>query len=312
VVWTTLKIPPHPERATRVDYLGAALLGLGLSLALLATVRGGQEAPWGSAEILGLFGAAAVVLAVFGAHERRIEHPIVPLGLFRLRVFSASSAAGFTVGMAMFGAIMFVPLFVQGVQGGSATNAGLVLTPLMLALVATSVVSGQLISRTGRYRWALISGPVVMFAGFALLAGLGTGSSRADATIAMTVLGLGLGLLMQNLVLAVQNAVPARDLGAGTSAAQFFRSIGGTIGVSIMGAILSAGLPAGAAAGASLTASAAPAAREVLSDALHPIFLVGMPLMALTLLLTLLIPEVPLRRSVREDTAPAPLEHAAV
>ena len=223
-----------------------------------------------------------------------------------MRVFGAASGASFTFGVAMFGAIMFVPLFVQGVLGGSATNAGLVLTPLMLSLVASSVLSGQLISRTGRYRWALVSGPVVMAAGFAVLSSLDAGSSQGTATLAMVLLGLGLGFVMQNLLLVVQNEVPSRELGMATSGIQFFRTTGGTIGVSVMGALMAAGLPAGAAAGALAGGAGVSAARTELADALHPVFILGLPVMALALVLVLLIPERPLRRSVREGEPATP------
>jgi MFS family permease len=222
----------------------------------------------------------------------------------------------------MFGTIMFVPLFVQGVLGGSATSSGLVLTPLMLAMMAASVGSGQVITRTGRYRWALLAGPVVMGVGFGLMSGLGAGSTRGHATLAMVVAGAGLGLLIQNLALVVQNAVPSRHMGVATSLAQFSRSIGGTVGVTVMGAILAAGLPAGAATralggGAGATAGAGGAgSRAALADAIHPIFVLGMPMMAVTLALVLLIPEEPLRRAVRDDVkqpeAPATGEHERV
>jgi EmrB/QacA subfamily drug resistance transporter len=308
VVATTLRIPPHPERGTHVDYPGAALLAAGLTALLLAIVRGGQEAPWGSGEIVGLFALGAALLVVFAWWERRQEQPIVPVELFRIRTVTAANLAGFATGVGMFGTIMFVPLFVQGVLGGSATSSGLVLTPLMLAMMATSVGSGQIITRTGRYRWALIAGPVVMGAGFALLSTLGARSSQAATTLAMVVAGLGLGLLIQNLALVVQNAVPSRHMGAATSAAQFSRVVGGTVGVSVMGAILVAGLPAGAAEGAlggvgATAAAGSLAAREALATAIHPVFVIGVPMMALTLLLVTLIPELPLRRAVRDDVA---------
>jgi EmrB/QacA subfamily drug resistance transporter len=306
VVLATLKIPPHPERATRIDYLGAALLAAAVSCILLATVRAGEESTLGSGDVLGLLAAGLVLLAVLARHERRTEQPIVPLELLRLRMFGAASGASFTFGVAMFGAIMFVPLFVQGVLGGSATNAGLVLTPLMLSLVASSVLSGQLISRTGRYRWALVSGPVVMAAGFAVLSSLDAGSSQGTATLAMVLLGLGLGFVMQNLLLVVQNEVPSRELGIATSGIQFFRTTGGTIGVSVMGALMAAGLPAGAAAGALAGGAGVSAARTELADALHPVFMLGLPVMALALVLVLLIPERPLRRSVREGEPATP------
>jgi EmrB/QacA subfamily drug resistance transporter len=281
VVVATLKIPPHPERGTKVDYAGAALLAFGLSSGLLAVIQGGPVL---------LYALAAAVLAVFVWWERRVEQPIVPVELFSERVFTVANLAGFSVGVGMFGAIMFVPLWMQGVSGSSATASGIVLTPLMLAMMVSSVGSGQVIARTGRYRWALAAGPVVMGLGFLLLATMDVSSGRAHATEAMIVTGLGLGLLIQNLSLVVQNGVPSRHLGAATSAAQFFRSIGGTIGVSVMGAVLAARLPAGAA----------PAE---LAAAIHPVFVVGVPLMAVTLALVLLIPELPLRRSVREVPA---------
>ena len=231
--------------------MGAALLAAGVSCILLATVRAGEEATVGSGDVLGLLAAGLVLLAVLAWHERRTEQPIVPLELLRLRVFGAASGASFAFGVAMFGAIMFVPLFVQGVLGESATNAGLVLTPLMLSLVVSSVLSGQVISRTGRYRWALVSGPVVMVGGFAVLSSLDAGSSqRRPRRSRWSCSGLGLGFVMQNLLLVVQNEVPSRELGIATSGIQFFRTTGGTIGVSVMGALMAAGLPAGAAAGA--------------------------------------------------------------
>jgi len=308
-VAVTLRIPPHPERGTKVDYTGAALLSAGLSALLLATVRGGQEAPWTSAQIVGLFASGAVLIGIFLWWERRVPQPIVPVELFRIRAVSVANLAGFATGVGMFGTIMFVPLFVQGVLGGSATSSGLVLTPMMLAMMATSVGSGQVISKTGRYRWALLAGPVVMGAGFALLASLGAGSGRGQATLAMVIAGLGLGLLVQNLALVVQNMVPSRHMGAATSSAQFSRVIGGTVGVSIMGAILAAGLPPGAAAealGGGAAAAGSSAARDALADAIHPIFVLGVPMMAITLALVALIPEVPLRRAVRDDVAEAP------
>ena len=193
----------------------------------------------------------------------------------------------------MFGAIMFVPLYVQGVMGASATASGIVLTPLMLSMMITSVGSGQVITphrplplgadrRPGGHGRRLR----------AAARSMDVGSGRALATVAMIVTGLGLGLLIQNLSLAVQNGVPSRHLGAATSAAQFFRTIGGTIGVSVMGSILASGMPAhGAAAPAQL------------ASAIHPVFVIGGVLMAVTLAIVIAIPELPLRRTVREVPA---------
>jgi EmrB/QacA subfamily drug resistance transporter len=304
VVLATLRLPAHPDRERDVDYLGAGMLVVGVSALLLATVWGGAAYPWGSAHV-GAFVGGAAVLALFALHERRVSHPIVPVALFRDRVVAGACLAGFSVGVGMFGAIMFVPLFVQGALGANATNSGVALTPLMLGMILTSVASGQVIARTGRYRWALLSGPLVMAAGFVLLATLDESSALADAVVATIVLGLGLGLLMQNLVLVVQNAAPTRSLGAATGATQFFRQIGGTLGVTVMGAILAAGLPAGAAA-TSAGGRGAPGDPATIADAIHPVFVLGVPLMALTLALVATIPERPLRRAVRDDVTPAP------
>ena len=308
----TLKIPPHPEAGRDVDYTGAGLLVIGVSAVLLATVWGGVEYPWGSGQVIGLFAGGALLIGLFVVQELRVAHPLVSPDLFRDRVIVSACLAGFAVGVAMFGAIMFVPLFVQGALGASATSSGVVLTPLMLAMIVTSVGSGQVISRTGRYRWALLAGPVVMGIGFALLSALDQSSSIGAAVAGTVVLGLGLGLLMQNLVLVVQNAAPARALGAATGATQFFRQIGGTLGVTVMGAILTAGLPAGAAlaAGGEGVAGAGDAGRATLAHAIHPVFMLGIPLMAVTLALVAFVPERPLRRAVREDGA-EPLAAAA-
>jgi EmrB/QacA subfamily drug resistance transporter len=305
----TLKVPPHPAAGRDIDYRGAGLLVTGVSAVLLATVWGGEQYPWGSAEVIGMFAVGAVLLALFVAQELHIAHPLIEPSLFRDRVIVSACLAGFSVGVAMFGAIMFVPLFVQGALGASATSSGAVLTPLMLALMLASVGSGQIISRTGRYRWALLAGPVVMGAGFAILAGLDQDSALTVAVLGTIVMGLGLGLLMQNLVLVVQNAAPPRALGAATGATQFFRQIGGTLGVTVMGAILAAGLPAGmaVASGGQGAAGAGESGRAALASAIHPVFVIGLPLMAITLALVARIPERPLRRVAREaEPVPAP------
>ena len=275
----TLHVPPHPERDTRVDYTGAALLAAGLSSSLFALTSGGAV----------LWVAGGTMLVAFVWWERRVEQPLIPLELFRGQVFTAASLANFSVGSSMYCMIMFVPLYVQGVMGVSATGSGLILAPLMLALTGATLASGQLISRTGRYRWVLVAGPVIAGFGFVMLTMLTAESTRAGVTAAMIVGGLGLGLLTQNLVLVVQNAVPRRHMGIATGAGKFCRSLGGTIGVSAMGAILAAGLSGG------------PASPERLADALHPLFVLGIPLMALTLALVLLIPEIPMSRTFQDE-----------
>jgi len=205
----------------------------------------------------------------------------------------------------MFGTIMFAPLFFQSVLGASASESGLALTPLMLAMVASSVASGQVISRTGRYRWALLAGPVIMAAGFLALEALDPRLTLLAASGAMVVIGLGLGQLLQNLVLVIQTGLPSRMLGVATSSAQFFRAMCGTIGVTVLGTILTSRLPRGFSGGGAgaLAGGGGPlpaAARAAFDHALNPLFLVGPPLMAVAFVACLAIPQVPLRRNVRD------------
>lgn len=319
----------EPVRADHsIDYTGAALLTAGLSTGLLATVWGGTQYPWASSEIVGLFAVSAVLLVAFFLWERRAAEPIMPLDLFRNRTFAASQVALFFIGSAMFGTIIYIPLFVQGVLGESATSSGAILTPLMLALIGASVAAGQIVSRTGRYKALLLSSPVVLLVGFVLLAQLDTGSTLHETTRDMIVVGVGLGLGTQTFVLVVQNAVERSAMGVATAATQFFRTIGATIGVTVMGALLTSrlhdelagrlsqadlaklggsALPGALVAGgaASLPAHVASVLREALSDAIHPVFALGVPLMALALAATFFVERRELRRSVHEGPAEA-------
>jgi EmrB/QacA subfamily drug resistance transporter len=316
--------PTHREHS--IDYVGAALLTAGLSAGLLATVWGGTQYPWASAEIAGLFAVSALVLAVFVAWERRAREPILPLDLFRNRTFAASQVALFFIGAAMFGTILYVPLFVQGVLGESATSSGAILTPLMLALIGASVAAGQLVSRTGRYKGVLLTSPVVLAVGFWLLSQLDVHSTLHETTRDMIVVGLGLGLGTSTFVLVVQNAVPRSVMGVATASTQFFRTIGATIGVTVMGAMLTSNLhnelsdrltpaqlaDAGGAASpgslvaggaASLPPAIAAALRDALGAAIQPVFAIGVPLMVLALAATFFVERRELRRSVHEAPA---------
>jgi EmrB/QacA subfamily drug resistance transporter len=222
-----------------VDYLGTALLAGGLSAIVLATSLGGNSFAWGSPQIIGMALAGVILLALFVIAERHAAEPVLPLRLLTNRVFSVTSGIGFIVGFALFGAITYMPLFLQVVKGASPTGSGLQLLPLMLGLILTSVISGQLITRTGRYKPFPIAGTALMTLGLYLLSTLGATSSRGSIYLYMFVLGLGLGLVMQVLVLAVQNAVPYSDLGVATSGATLFRSIGGALGTAALGAVFS-------------------------------------------------------------------------
>ena len=313
--------PAHREHS--IDYIGAALLTAGLSTGLLATVWGGTQYPWASAEIVGLFAVSVVLLVVFVAWERRAREPILPLDLFRNRTFAASQVALFFIGAAMFATILYVPLFVQGVLGESATSSGAILTPLMLALIGASVAAGQLVSRTGRYKAVLLTSPVVLAVGFWLLSRLDAHSTLHETTRDMIVVGLGLGLGTSTFVLVVQNAVPRSMMGVATAGTQFFRTIGATIGVTVMGAMLTSNLhdelserlsaarladvegaasPGSLVAGgaASLPADVAAALRGALGAALEPVFALGVPLMVVALAATVFVERRELRRSVHE------------
>jgi EmrB/QacA subfamily drug resistance transporter len=238
VLATTL--PSRRDEAHhRIDYLGAGTLAGGLAALVLATTMGGTTYGWGSPQIVGLFVASVVLIGAFVLVERRATEPVLPLRLFGDGVFRVTSAIGLVVGFALFGSVTYLPLFLQVVLGASPTGSGLQILPLMGGLLLTSISSGQIISRTGRYRPFPIAGTAVMVIGLFLLSRMNAHTGRAEASAFMFVLGLGLGGVMQVLVLAVQNAVDYRDLGVATSGATLFRSIGGSVGTAVLGSIFS-------------------------------------------------------------------------
>ena len=296
-----------------VDWLGAALLTGALSSIVLFTSLGGTTYAWDSAPILALIGLAVVLVPLFVLTESRAAEPILPLDLFRNRIFSFACAIGFAVGLALFGAIVYMPVFLQIVQGESPTRSGLQLTPMMLGVLITSIGSGQLISRTGKYRKFPIIGTAVMTVGLGLLSRLAVGSTTLEASLYMLVVGLGIGMTMQVLVLAVQNAVSHRFMGVATSGAMLFRQVGGSIGVAVCGAIFANRLHANLAEalpGASLPSTADPAAVRHLPAAIHgtyvtafadsltPVFLVTAVVGLIAFALSWFLREVPLRKTL--------------
>ncbi len=235
------------SKEVSIDYIGAALLVVGTVPLLLGFTWAGSQYDWLSPQILGLFALALVALTAFVIYEAYLERrggqPIIEPSLFKNGIFSVSTIITIIFGMGLFGSIFFIPLFVQGVVGTSATNSGLILTPLMLTSIVGSVVSGQLVSRLGKYKWIAILGMVVSVAGTLLLVRLDVNATNTDVLWAMLVLGLGMGFGMSLYTLVVQNALP-RKIGQATSALVFFRSIGGTIGLAAMGSVMtSAYLP---------------------------------------------------------------------
>jgi EmrB/QacA subfamily drug resistance transporter len=303
VIWLTMpRRAPLTEHS--IDWLGAAVLAAGTAALLLGLVWGGSDYAWTSGHVLVALGGAAALLAAFAAVERRAREPILPFDVLRNPIVASSLACMALVGMVMFGTISYVPLFVQGVIGTSATSSGVVLTPLMLGAVATSIVSGQLVSRTGRYRWNVVLGPVVLVVAMVLLWRMDVHTTNGEAARNMIVAGIGIGAMMQVFVLSVQNAVPRARIGSATALTQFGRQMGATIGVTAMGTIVNHGLPAGARRGTGVAIGRLPPGlRDALASALHPAFLVSACIaFAVWVIAVVGVQEVTLSRSV-EDLA---------
>jgi EmrB/QacA subfamily drug resistance transporter len=298
-----------PKRTSRqehtIDWLGAGVLALGTTALLLGLVWGGKEYPWASPQVLGALAASIVLLTVFGLIERRVREPILPFDLLRNQTVASSVACMFLVGAAMFGTISFVPLFVQGVIGTSATSSGVVLTPLLLGAVTTSFLAGQIVSRTGRYRPNTLIGPIVLGIGELLLWRMDVNSTNAEAARNMVLAGIGLGMMMQIFVLSIQNSVARSAMGSATALSQFSRSIGATLGVTLMGVIVNQRLPSGASLDNATLHRLPPAGREVLAHAITPAFLLAAILCVLVFVISLLwVREAPLRSGFDDVTPP--------
>jgi EmrB/QacA subfamily drug resistance transporter len=308
-----------------IDYLGTVVLSMAATSLILLTSLGGTTYPWKSAPIYILGVAGVALIGVFMLVERRAIEPILPLHLFRLRTFSVTSLVGFIVGFAMFGAITYLPAFFQVVRGISPTVSGVYILPLMAGLLVVSIGSGQIIAKTGKYRIFPIAGSAVMTLGLFLLHLMGVGSSTLEDALYMLILGMGIGGVMQVLVIIVQNGVPHSELGVATSGATFFRSIGGSFGTAIFGAIFSNVLIGNLAShlhGLSLptgfsAADATPALLNHLPAAVHhgfvagyaesiqTVFLIAVPIAALAFLASWLIPQVELKRWAAQRSAGA-------
>lgn len=315
----------HTAVRSKVDVLGIVTLTPALVAILLAVSWGGVTYPWGSAVIVGLFAVGAVLLGLFVAVELRAESPLLPLGLFRNSIFTWANVAAFGLAMVMFGAIIYIPVYAQGVLGVDATSSGLILMPMMVGMIVIGIVAGYLVTLTGRYKEFMLLGTVIIGVGLWMLTRLGVGSSEWQLTGAIAVMGVGLGLSMQQYTLVVQNAVSRADLGVGTAALQFFRNVGNTVGIALFGAVMTAGmgraiashlppevveqaggslegLGAGSVLDPAATAGLPPevlaAVRAGLSDQLHDVFMLGLPIMVVVFLATLAIRAIPLRDTV--------------
>ena len=287
VIATTMHLPFH-RREHRIDYAGAAVLTAAVVCLLLVATWGGSTYAWASPQVLGLAAASLALLGVFAVIERRAAEPVLPLSLFRSGIFTVSNAASLVIGAAMFGTIVFIPKFVQEVIGASATNSGVVLIPLMLSVVFAVVTSGQIVTRTGRYKVFPVVGSAVTLVGFWMLSRLNVDATSLQAALAMIVIGLGIGQMMQTYTLAVQNDARREEMGVATATVQFSRSIGGTFGVAAFSTILLQRL-------ATETAAHPADGRLALANSLHTVFLAALPLAVLSLVLALLLKEKPLR-----------------
>jgi EmrB/QacA subfamily drug resistance transporter len=233
-------LPGSGRRDTtrKLDYLGAMALAAAIAPLLLGFSWAGTDYGWASPQVVLSFAASSTMAATFWLIERRAAEPVIPFSLFRSGIFAVATAITFVTGAALFSGSIYIPLFMQGVLGFSATNSGLVLTPLTLSMVAGSVISGQVVSRTGKYKWMCVIGLAIATSGLYVLSSMDETSSRGIGMTGMAVLGFGLGTSFTPLVLSVQNAVPYSMMGVTTSLNQFARSVGGTIGVAIMGSVL--------------------------------------------------------------------------
>ncbi|MBW9214812.1 MFS transporter [Mumia sp. zg.B53] len=318
VVVTAVLPRIRPDRAASVDYAGVVLLGTVATAIVLITSLGGSTWAWSSVEVWTTGVIGVVALGAFVLVERRAPEPVLPLRLFANRTFTTTSLVGFVIGFAMFGAITYLPLYLQQIKGSSPTESGLEMLPMMVGLLLTSIGSGHLITKTGRYKVFPILGTAITALGLFLLSLMGRDTTTLESSGSMFVLGLGLGMVTQVLVLAVQNAVAYRDLGTATSGATFFRTIGSSVGVAAFGAVLTRSLadalgrdtPADATGRCSgdVLKESALGLRECppqvqnwfldgYADAIHVVFLAAVPVALLAFLLAWLIPELPLRRT---------------
>ncbi|WP_328563644.1 MFS transporter [Streptomyces coelicoflavus] len=329
VVAVVLKLP-RPRVKPRLDILGALLLAAASTCLVLLTSWGGTEYDWGSRTILGLAAGAVGSTLLFVVAERYAPEPLIPLRLFRDSVFNVTALVGLVIGVALFGAASYLPTFLQMVDGASATESGLLMLPMMGGIVVTSIISGQLISRTGHYRIHPILGSALSVVGMWLLSRLDTDTPRLHYSIWMAVLGAGIGMVMPVLVLAVQNSVRPTDLGTATSANNYFRQIGGSVGAAVFGTLFAgrltdaladripadagAGLPDAEAITPQLVHSLPPALRDAYigayADAMPRIFLYLVPVLVLGLLIALFLKEKPLVSHNAPVTEPETAQHA--
>ncbi|WP_273654774.1 MFS transporter [Cellulomonas fimi] len=318
VLQRTLHLPPLTRRQVKIDYLGAALLSAGIALLLLWVTFAGTSFAWASWQTAAMVGGSLVLLALAVWAESRAAEPIIPLHLFRNRTLVLSVVASVAVGIALFGTSVFLSQYMQLARGKTPTESGLLTIPMVVGVFVASTLSGQIISRTGRYKGFMVAGATVLTAGLVLMGTIHYDTSFTLVALYMVILGTGVGMLMQNLVLAVQNTLDVSEIGSGTSTVAFFRTLGGAIGVSALGAVLSnrvGDLIVAGLAGLGIDASALGAGgtstlpnlatlpepvrlvvERAFGDAIADLFLVAAPVALVSLVAVLFLKEVPLGR----------------
>jgi EmrB/QacA subfamily drug resistance transporter len=322
---------PKKRVQGRIDYWGAALLTVAITSLVLLTTWGGTQYAWGSVQIIGLLVLGLAALAAFLYAETRAAEPVLPLRIFRNHNFSLISLVAFIVGFTMFGAMTFLPLFQQTVQGASATNSGLLLLPLLLAMLVVSMVAGRVTTSTGKYKIFPLVGGALMTVGLFLLSTMDVHTSRFTSGLYMAVLGAGMGFIMQITMLIAQNSVEMKDIGVGSSSSTLFRTIGGSFGVSLFGALFSHTVTHGMASSAAGAGSAAtkagaqldpatiaefpPAVKDAyfhaVADGTHTVFLWGAVISVIGFAAAWFITEIPLRTASPEP-APAEDDHPPI
>ncbi|GAA3630484.1 MDR family MFS transporter [Microlunatus ginsengisoli] len=329
VIQATLHVPSI-RRNPKIDYLGAVLLAATASLPMIWVTFAGNDYAWWSWQTAAFLGSTAILLVITIVWELKTPEPLVPLRLLANRTAALVIIASVAVGIGMFGGTTFLGQYFQLARGYTPTHAGLLTIPLMIAMLASSTITGQIVSRTGRWKRFLVGGAILLTAGLGLLGTIDHSTPIWHMSIFMALMGLGMGAMMQNLVLAVQNTVDVRDIGATSASVAFFRSLGGAIGVSVLGAVLAdqvqdkiiAGVRAlgAAASGATipsdldLTALPAPIlaiVRGAYGDATGHLFLIGACFAAVSLIAVVLIKEVPLRQTVAMQPAKPAVEPSA-
>ena len=325
----------HVRRDHTIDYLGAALVVGAVTSFLLYTAWAGPDEGWGSTIGIGLLAAGVVLAVAFVAVELRATEPILPMRLFRNSIFSIANAFGFLVGVAMFGALIFIPVYLQVVDGMSPTQSGLAMLPMIVGLFSTSIAAGRMMTRNGRYKIFPILGSAVVVVGLLLLSQLTATSPYWFAALSMYVMGAGLGFTMQVLVTIVQNSVDRSDIGVATSSVTFFRQMGGSFGTALFGAILSSRLavhiadamreaPKGAASSAGKVGDVANNVQAIkalpepvhslitgaFASSLHDMFLTAVPIVMVAFVIALFLKEKPLAQ--RDAAAPGAAEQEPV